>query len=199
MKILSKYKDYYDYLVGVWGEDPLIVLDRRNYQLPGPYYFSDIEKVDLFICDKHIQGLHRFGKFYYGKDIEPFAIKHRSIKCRYYYYHFNDKKTYSIDDGTKQCLNINKEIQPTNLNTKLGIPILMYNKSICLSNKQEIDKYFTYPILKDLGLQSYISPEDMWLMMSDFLAKKDNTVDKRTDKEKILSKGFDFKTSFRGK
>ena len=30
MKIISKYKDYYDYLSGIYGEDPLKVLDRRE-------------------------------------------------------------------------------------------------------------------------------------------------------------------------
>ena len=30
MKIISKYKDYYDYLSGVWGEDPKLVLVRKG-------------------------------------------------------------------------------------------------------------------------------------------------------------------------
>lgn len=30
MKILSKFKDYYDYLVHQYGEDPSIILDRRD-------------------------------------------------------------------------------------------------------------------------------------------------------------------------
>jgi len=29
MKILGKYKDYYDYLQGIYDVDPLLVLDRR--------------------------------------------------------------------------------------------------------------------------------------------------------------------------
>lgn len=30
MKIISKFKDYYDYLVGIYGEDPLLFFDRRE-------------------------------------------------------------------------------------------------------------------------------------------------------------------------
>ena len=30
MKIISKYKDYYDFYVGIYGEDPLLVLDRTK-------------------------------------------------------------------------------------------------------------------------------------------------------------------------
>lgn len=33
MKIISKFKDYYDYLVGKYGEDPILVFDRRNNSL----------------------------------------------------------------------------------------------------------------------------------------------------------------------
>jgi len=40
MKILSKYKDYYDYLMGIYGEDPLLILDRR-------------EGRQLSFCDNH--------------------------------------------------------------------------------------------------------------------------------------------------
>lgn len=32
MKIISKFKDYYDYLIGVYGQDPLKVLDRTKYK-----------------------------------------------------------------------------------------------------------------------------------------------------------------------
>ena len=30
MKIIDKYKDYYDYLQGIYGQDPLAVYDRRG-------------------------------------------------------------------------------------------------------------------------------------------------------------------------
>lgn len=29
MRILSKYKDYYDYLTGIYGEDPLLVKGNK--------------------------------------------------------------------------------------------------------------------------------------------------------------------------
>ena len=32
MKIISKYKDYYDYLTGIYGVDDKIVLDRRGWE-----------------------------------------------------------------------------------------------------------------------------------------------------------------------
>lgn len=38
MKIISQYKDYYDYLIGFYGIDEKIVLDRRKFnKYNGPY------------------------------------------------------------------------------------------------------------------------------------------------------------------
>lgn len=34
MKIVSKFKDYYDYLSGVWGEDPLLTYVRKSEYTP---------------------------------------------------------------------------------------------------------------------------------------------------------------------
>ena len=51
MKIISKYKDYYDYLSGIYGEDPLKILDRREVDP------SDNIRTIVF-CDKiYIKGL----------------------------------------------------------------------------------------------------------------------------------------------
>ena len=37
MKIISKFKDYYDFLQGIYGVDPLLVLDRTK-GTPNPLY-----------------------------------------------------------------------------------------------------------------------------------------------------------------
>ena len=52
MKIISKYKDYYDYLVGTYGEDPKLILDRRE----GFILSKDSTecKYQLYICGKII-------------------------------------------------------------------------------------------------------------------------------------------------
>ena len=39
----------------------------------------------------------------------------------------------------------------------------------------------------------------MWLLLSNFLSKKDLIIDNRTNNEKIIDAGFDLKESFRGK
>lgn len=183
MKIISKHKDYYDYLVGIYGEDPLIILDRRDYDLPD---FSDRDQlVDLYICGLNICGLLKDNKFYYGEDIEQFSTKYSNYKDEYF---------IRNDNGVGMW--ILKYPILSNLNTKLGCPILLRENN---RDDNDIKNFYKFPILKNLGIQSYIPAEKMWLMLSEFLSKKENVIDNRTNKEKILSAGFDLKDSFRGK
>jgi hypothetical protein len=51
--------------------------------------------------------------------------------------------------------------------------------------------------LSEIGIASILPAHDIYLMLSEWLAPKDIDVSKQTDKEKILSAGFDLKTSFR--
>lgn len=193
MKIIDKRgkKDYYDFLAGIYGADPLLILDRRDFSLPD---YNENDKyssvVDLFIAGKHIQGLFYRGKFYYGEDVKPFTREHK-------YNWENKEDRYIIDnkysgESYRRIQYVLKEPKDSNINKKFDCPILL---------KKYIhgEDYYKYPILKDLGLQSYISPKDMWLMLSDHLSKKEDIPDKRTNKEKIINAGFDLKISFRGK
>ena len=61
------------------------------------------------------------------------------------------------------------------------------------------DQIINLPILKDTVISGYISGKDVFLNIYSYLSsKKDVKVeDKRSDKEKLISKGFDNVTSFR--
>ena len=48
MKIISKYKDYYDYLGGIYGRDDTLTYDRRKteefpYQKLEKLYHTDVQ------------------------------------------------------------------------------------------------------------------------------------------------------------
>ena len=61
-----------------------------------------------------------------------------------------------------------------------------------------IDKKFDkYPILQDIKFNTVLEPQQIYLLLTEWLSPKENHVDTRTDKEKITSNGFDLKTSFR--
>ena len=76
MKIISKYKDYYDYLVGIYGEDPKLVLDRRD----NDFFTYKKNKIQLFIAGNIIDGYCDGDKIYYGEDLEQFKSDYRYWK-----------------------------------------------------------------------------------------------------------------------
>lgn len=51
--------------------------------------------------------------------------------------------------------------------------------------------------LSDFGIQKIITAEEMWLRINNFLLREKKLPDNQTNREKILSAGFDLKTSFR--
>lgn len=72
MKIVSKKKDYYDYLIGIYGIDPLRTFVRDNtfeYKITEPHYY-DMSKYKGTILTFHIGGtsyccLEYFGRYIY--------------------------------------------------------------------------------------------------------------------------------------
>ena len=73
MKIISKFKDYYDYLSGIYGIDEKLVLDRTNFTPTLKYYNNDhYSLVRFIICDKMIEGIWNGNEFIYGNEIYTF-------------------------------------------------------------------------------------------------------------------------------
>ena len=68
-------------------------------------------------------------------------------------------------------------------------------------NDQTDEYLYKNCILKDLNLNSFVSPEEVYKMISDWISYQrtiaENHVDTMTNVQKIESKGFDKKTSFR--
>ena len=61
--------------------------------------------------------------------------------------------------------------------------------------------YAKHPILKDYGFVRVFKPEEIWIILSEWLGKVITMNEKKVpigdDKTRILSHGFDLKTSFR--
>lgn len=193
MKIISKYKDYYDYLVGIYGEDPKLVLDRRNGSVVEPNY----DVFHLYIGNKKIEGVFKDGVYYYGEDLEKIAS---SRSDRPYYGRRKDYKDcikYISEDMRNQIVyEVNKYIVDTNKNTELNCPIVFVN--VLPSGEKEP---ILYPKLEDLKLASFLPPKEIWIILSAFLASMviEPTVPIGGDDIRIQSHGFDLKTSFRPK
>ena len=199
MKIISKYKDYYDYLIGIYGVDEKIILDRTEFE---SFEILESKIITFFICGKtfdayfylpekrFIFGQELLDRFPRGKD-RYFKWMSKRNKAR--------ENTYvSIyDEVYKRFYNAHPLIAKDSekINEKLNCPIICCISSVYLYNGTR--NYVKYPKLSDLGIQKILPPQEIYLMLAEWLAPKDNIEDKMTDKEKIVAAGFDLKTSFR--
>lgn len=213
MKIISKYKDYYDYLSGIWGEDPLITFVRKHEGLPYNSYFS-CYKIKAYIGGMLVEGLCYKGNFYYGDTLLPFSSKtphyltlgasnfsSRPLEKEYGIDNLKVENLIFIERDTLRedhidpwnNLFIQKRpiVDVNNVNEKEGSPVVVeINKEI-----------YKNCCLKDLNISSILSAEDVYKLISDWLSlqrtKAENKPDARTNVQKIESHGFDNKTSFR--
>ena len=190
MKIISKFKDYYDYLQGIYGIDTNLVLDRTNFS-PIPYKPSDFTVSTIIICDYMVQGLWVGEKIYYGEEIEQFIDKNNN-RC----YGLNDEEYHIYNDNSSIKYVLKKpKLLIDSPCYKLKCPILFAKRY----NGNEIKDFENNPILKEYFFHKVFMAEEIWLMLSEFLGKlkNPNIVDNQSNKEKIVSHGFDLKSSFR--
>lgn len=175
MKIVgnNKFKDYFDYLSGIYGIDDKVILDRSSSN-----YRSDI----------NINGVHRFAicgivyeyfikndEVYYGEKLKE--LEHKDLFLR----------------KDKIRLASNEVISLIPFNTELN------DHHNCSIIDVQPTGHILYPKLIDYKFNKILSAEDIYQKIYDWLSNKnnENVIDNRTDKEKILTNGFDLKTSFR--
>lgn len=182
MNIISKYKDYYDYLVGIYGVDIKIVLDRRKFD-KYEILETDDKILRVHVCDMIYDGRQIGGKFYWGYQLlDLLSEKHLED--------FNNSKHKNKVGG----LFINPYPCEKKLNTLNNCPIML---DIDRRNWNDDFRFLLYPILKEIGIASVLPPKEIYLMLTEWLSPKENIPDNRTNNEKILTNGFDLKSSFR--
>ena len=200
MSIISKYKDYYDYLQGIYGIDEKLILDRRSYI--GLPYTPSSQKLIFYIAGYIIEGYwdEDVNICTFGTDLVKFD-RHTN-KC--YIPPLRTNRDYSksiwlhgkqfgwLYGGDWYYTNLVKDVN--NTNEQENCPILLKSWSN--------GRFIKYPILKDFNLPSYISAEKMYNMLSEWLSNqitKREQISEMSDVLKIESKGFDTKRSFRPK
>lgn len=215
MYILSKYKDYYDYLTGIYGEDPLLVLDRRDYQQPdwqfpstNQWRESEIRIYNLWIGDYNIEFIRYGYEFYYGENIFGIPIikqvEHPQRDLFGKYEKINKENTLayrSIDTPEYRRYGTNYILKnPVKIDRPQYLPD---NIVIALGNFDRENVYTDvyYPILQDIKLNKFISAEQVYQMIVEYISKQNTLreihIDNRTNIQKIEGKGFDKITSFR--
>ena len=245
MKIISKFRDFYDYKVAKYGVDEKLVYTRKTYceyyetNFISIYTSSDDrileenfnknlkEEVEYFKrnnCHKIlILGEKLIHLFFTENGVYThFDIKNpEDIKKKYGYYSyynevreitFNDEKKFDIHSSFKYVwdelfsydrkrflprVNISKDDilfdEPMILIEYLG---KVDKKTIRYPNS--IYKIIYNPNLSQMGI--YFDEDFIWQSLVEFLSNKRSEKEitpEVSNKNKILSKGFDLKTSFR--
>lgn len=197
MKIISKHKEYYDYLTGIYGIDELLVYDRRTDLLFKPIESDSIIEYKFAICNKIYYIIQYNKNFYHTIDelteLNNILIK-ENIGCI-----SNSGFSKYISPFYKKDINIIHKIlnYETNVNKINREPVLV---STVKSFYKDVDLDWSIPFLSEFNFARWIEPTDIYNEISQFISwLKDNPQipNNQTNKEKILSHGFDFKKSFR--
>lgn len=223
MKLISKFKDYYDYLINQYGVDNKIVYNRIPDQL-NLFEFSskDFFLLKIWLCGYVYYGIYDKGKTYYGNDLLNYGKKINKESFIYRYGQFSnidvDKKSVisipikkrhrTIDSWTHQYISTEPYKDPNEINKFLNTPVCLFKgfdvfPDILVDRKKEQQIYangkgiIKNPNLTEINFAKVLPPQEIYLKLTDFLTQKDEIEDKRTNSEKILTNGFDLKSSFR--
>lgn len=199
MKIISKYKDYYDYLSGVWGEDPKLVLERtKEFVWNSPSTRS--KYVLTFVIGGNMVQLYYSGEnYYFGKDLKQFDESTKWSKKEGHYRvnigYIDGRQNYMyVVDGVKSGYEF--------LNDKYKCPILYNSESWYCSDITKED-FSTYPLLSSTPITKFVDATDVYRWIQEYLAKKVDQSQARQDNlsdvQRLVNKGFDKVTSFRPK
>ena len=240
MKIISKFKDFYDYKVAKYGVDEKLVYTRKTYceyfqvligyisNINIDYRISeddfnknlkdDINPIDeknihkiLFIGEKLIHLFFTENGVYTHFDAKNLDVS----KGKYQSYYskeitFNDGRNFEIttDFGWDKLFSYNRKKLFSSMRIDKSdiifnepmILIEYFGKSYNKNLKYHRPLYkFTYnPNLSQMGV--YIDADFVWQSLVEFLSNKRSEKEispEVSNENKILSKGFDLKTSFR--
>ena len=227
MKIISKFKDFYDHKVAKYGIDPVLVFDRRQpldaeilRSLPKPpvewqqefgscaviseLYIGNL-RVFLFAAEKRMYGSY---------DIDIVYLQHRRHRfplsmvrfldgCEYclpqcYNYYWPGYRHYQTPDFSPRRCSRSHPIIAKCRHTPL---LLAYyadpNRPTRLDSRQS---FAENPQLSGLGV--YIDPDIVWQHLCEYLSQLKSEAETSplvSDQDKIGNKGFDAKYSFRPK
>lgn len=214
MKIISKYKDYYDYLQGVYGVDELKVLDRRSdnpYTKPDTSIDQYNNKDNVYhytfaICDELYDVYIQNGNFYHT--YEEYVELCKTLKRKVPIHYNDDRYTYNEDKKDFwKSKHISKDVwnklqgRKYKINSKLRIPILV-DTELCNDrwNSQREYNWNDSVILDDFKFIKKLNVQSIYAKLDTFLGWLNDNPEKEsniTNDEKIKGKGFDLKKSFR--
>ena len=215
MKIIDKYKDYYDYFQGIY-RDYSIVFDRRNSVIltdkdicnQFPYIsrwekeFKDIHLLlQVGYSNWLIQCHVTETKFEPTGTIKPSDYSLELVEdWKDYNYSYPLRfgrvdKNYSIEHMMSKKFDVNSKLLDDIKHNFYEI------KHIDSHSTYQDDNFITYFIFKDTKIPSIVDAFTLYQSFEEYFShlKDDVNCDNMTDEEKIESHGFDKEYSFRSK
>lgn len=221
MKILSAYKDYYDYLTGIYGEDPLLVLDRREHKQPynigielkqSTLVPNTINKEQLWIGDYCIEFMVYNGVPYFGENIKNIPGVTVRERVNHWSSHYERQYVMPFDKLVKLGFveiswgngRRNTSASIVLVPFKIKRPKFLPDDVVVALGSFDKENYmydYKYPILTNIGLNKFVPAETIYQYIIEYLSaqklKAEQYTDTRTNNQKIEGKGFDKITSFR--
>lgn len=187
MILISKRRDYYDYLIGVYGRDEKKVYDRKLDLTSDEIYFGDINRwrntniFDLYVCNR----IYRVEQVKKGTwELHKFHTVNTDYRGERR--HYRESQVSGLKDFEYYI--------PRPLNLSVDSPIAIKGT---YHNDNRL-KGIT-PILASFGIPSVLSAEELYSELDMFIGASmtEKETDNQNDKNKLIAKGFDDKISFR--
>ena len=216
MKIISKFKDFYDHKVAKYGIDPVLVFDRRQSPdaeilrgLPKPpaewekEYGACAVVSELYIGNLRVFLFAAEKRVYSSYDIDTVYLQHRRHRFPLSMVHFLDGSEYCLPQYGDYLLSANEKFQAETVASREELPVaplLLEYETGLRSWREGRFAYYANPQLSGLGV--YIDPDIVWQHLCEYLSQLKSEAETSPpvpDKDKIGNKGFDAKHSFRPK
>ena len=214
LRIIDKNKDYYDYLAYQADSDDGVTFDRRG-SIP-------LRSADFFtMLSEHVKNHRYYYRRWFWKEEPAEYNKFFAIRAGVKFFLIGLKLEVDETDF-RNCIlksykmELIKIFEDFDYRGKILDIVSLYDSEILLNlvNKKKIeniklselisenlslpDRFY---ILKNIGIPSIISPEEIYYGIETYLfsLKNDKHCESKnlTDSEKIVNHGFDKKTSFR--
>ena len=218
MKIISKFKDFYDYKVAKYGVDEKLIYNRKTscdyYKMRFQYLNLHKNVPEKVLVEDFDNILKEHIKFFDKTNHNKILIVGEKIVHLFFtengvYTHFDIKnpkdiggetiyKYWAYYDATKKItFNDGKKIEIHITFNELWNDFFAYDRKIARYDNS-VYKFTYNPNLSQIGV--YIDEDFIWQSLAEFLSNKRSEKEispEVSNENKILSKGFDLKTSFR--
>lgn len=193
MRLLTNYKDYYDFLI-------------QKYWIDEKAFYKRVTKID---------SMHGVSIWFEGEpkmqpQVYAIAFCWRIISIAKYNWkvHVGEdiENSFATTDEDQLFKSIHGE--ETDINDNLNCPVVILTRfngfvqenAVSWTSKitwRTFSSAVRNPNLINFGIDKVLSPEEAFIQISNFLIREKEFTDNRSDIEKVESHGFDKKRSFR--